>query len=322
MKYNYHSRHFVGFLSFFCCFSLSFFAQGTSPEAQILPYTQDFSTLSATAATYPSGFQGWTASVIPGSSYNTTAALVGDKAVTASGTASSTSGNMYNYNGKIGFLNTGSFDLTLGFAFKTVGQSGITVQYDAMVIRNPYNGTTNDRINELAMQYRIGDTTSFITLPTTAYLSNTIAQSTGTAAVNPQTIKVQLPAECNNKTLIQIRWISKQNSGGGSRPSFAIDNLSVINDLIPPANESGYPKISNILSGGFDFSSQLDEIGKTYFVLLPIGSAKPGKAQIKTGTNANDTAASKAGVLLVTNPTIAYVTTITGLDFGTDYVLY
>lgn len=322
MKYNYYPCHFVAFLSFFCCSSLSLFAQGTSPVAQTLPYTQDFSSLSATATTYPAGFQGWTASTIPGSSYNTTDVLVGDKALTASGTAGSTGGNVYNYNDKIGFLNTGSLDLTLGFAFKTVGQSGITVQYDAMVIRNPYNGTSNNRINELVMQYRIGDTTPFKTLLPTAYLSNTTPQSSGTAAINPQTVKLLLPAECDNKSLIQIRWISKQNSGGGSRPSFAIDNLRIINDVIPPVNANGYPKISNILSNGFEFSSQLDEIGKTYFVLLPTGSAKPSATQIKAGNNATDTAAFQAGMLLITDPTIAYLTTITGLTFGTDYVLY
>jgi hypothetical protein len=137
MKHNYHSHYLVFLLSLFCCFPLSFFAQGTAPAAQELPYFQDFSTLAPTATAYPAGFQGWTAGTIPGSSYNTSATLVADRALTANSSASTTSGNFHNYNGKIGFLNSGSLDLTIGFAINTLAKSGIQVQYDAMVIRNP-----------------------------------------------------------------------------------------------------------------------------------------------------------------------------------------
>jgi hypothetical protein len=45
--------------------------------------------------------------------------------------------------------------------------------------------------------------------------------------LNSTLIKIILPPEYNNQSLVQIRWISTQNSGGGSRPSFAIDNLSI-----------------------------------------------------------------------------------------------
>lgn len=322
MKHNYHLRHLMAFFSFFCYFSASVFAQGTAPTPQDLPFSQNFSALDAASTSYPLGFQGWTASIIPGGAFNTTATVFADRVLVASGTAATSSGNMHNYNGKLGFLNTGSLDLTLGLALKTVGKAGITVEYDAMVIRNPYNEVANTRINELVLQYRVSTTEAFITLPSTIYSSGTTTQTLGTTGQNIQEIKVVLPTECDNKEVIQLRWISRQVSGVGSRPSFAVDNISVNIDVTPPVNADGFPKISNILSDGFDFSTQLNETGKTYFVLLPSGSATPSATQIKAGTNATNTAALQAGVIKITEANIAYVKNISGLTIGTIYVMY
>jgi hypothetical protein len=324
MRQFYQIRHFLAFLSIFCCFTGSLIAQGTLPVPQNIPYLQDFSTLLSSSITYPPGFQGWTASLAPGSSYNTNAILGADRALTANSSASITSGNFHNYNGKIGFLNSGSLDLTIGLAINTQGKSAIEVQFDAMVIRNPYDGSTNTRINEMVLQYRIGNTTVFNTLPTTSYLSNTVKQTASgvTTPVNPVTIKVFLPAECNNQEVVQLRWISKQNSGGGSRPSFAIDNIRIQNDITPPTNVAGFPKIDNILSDGFDFSSQINETGKTYFVVLASGSSKPSPAQIIAGIDSNGNAALQADLFEVTNETIVYTKNITGLTLGTDYVVF
>ncbi|SHG05392.1 Por secretion system C-terminal sorting domain-containing protein [Flavobacterium micromati] len=322
MKHNYHLRQMLAFLTFFYCFSAAIFAQGTAPVPQELPYSQDFSSLLTTATAYPAGFQGWTASVAPGATFNTSGTLVADRALFPNSNASITSGNIHNYDRKIGFLNTGSLDLTIGFAFKTTGKSGITVEYDAMVIRNPHNGTTNTRINELVLQYRISTTDAFVTLLPTVYANGTTAQTSGTTEQSSQKIKIVLPTECDNQDVVQIRWISRQVSGGGSRPSFAVDNISIINDVTPPVNAIGYPQITNILSNGFDFLSQLDEIGKTYFVILPAGSPEPTVAQIKAGTDITNTAAIKAGLLAVDDATLVYTQNNTGLILGTTYVVY
>jgi hypothetical protein len=322
MKNLYPARHLMTFLALFFCFSLSLFGQ-TQPTPQNLPYTQNFDALPVTDTAYPLGFQGWTASITPGSTYNTSATLVADKPLTPSSTAATTSGNIHNYNGKIGFQNTGSLDLTLGFSFTTTGKTGITVQYDAMVIRNPYDGTSNTRISEMALQYRVGTTASFTTLASTAYVSNTFKQiSATTAEVNSQPIKVILPAECENQSIVQIRWISKQNSGTGSRPSFAIDNISIQNDVVAPINAIGFPKIDNVLSNGFDFSSQINEIGKTYFVLLPAGSTKPSATQIKAGLDANGNTALQADVINSTDASLVSVKSITGLTLNTSYTVF
>jgi hypothetical protein len=324
MKNIYSVRHFMAFLSFFCL-SVNLFAQ-TAPVPQALPYVQNFDALAANSTSYPAGFQGWTASIVPGATFNTSGTLVADRALVASSTATTNSGNFHNYDGKIGFLNTGSLDLTIGFAFATLGQTAIQVQYDAMTIRNPYDvppTTTNTRINEMVLQYRVGTTAAFTSLLPTAYSNNDVKQITAvTTPQNSKRIKVTLPVECENQPVVQIRWISRQVSGGGSRPSFAIDNIDIKSDVTAPVSVAGYPKADNIVSNGFDFSDQLDESGKTYYVLLPSGSSAPTVAQVKAGLDANNVAALQSGVLDVANPSQVYVKTFTGLTINTSYSVF
>lgn len=314
----------MAFLSFFYCLSGNLFAQ-TMPAAKVLPYQQDFS-FAATITAYPDGFQGWTAGILPGSTYNVSGTIVADRPLVASSTAATNSGNFHNYNGKIGFLNNGSLDLAIGFAINATNQKGIQVKYDAMTIRNPYGTGTgtgySDRINEMVLEYRIGTTAAFKILPETAYKNIDVAQTTGINGQNPKTIKVTLPSECDNEPIVQIRWISKQNSGGGSRPSFAIDNIDIRSDIIAPVNVSGYPKTDNILSSGFDFINKIDEIGKTYYVLLPSGSAEPTITQIKAGQDATGTAALQSGFLDITDASQEYVKSFTALTLNTAYSVF
>ncbi|WP_343745443.1 Ig-like domain-containing protein [Chitinophaga sp.] len=217
----------------------------SQPQPRQLPYQENFDALSASSTVYPDGWQGWTLSGAPGSSFNT-AAPSADKALTPNGSASGTANGVYNYSGKLGFLNSGSVDNSLVLAVNTGGQVNVTVSYDAMTIRNPYDGTTNTRINEMGLQYRIGDTGSFINISGTAYQNNTVTQ-TGSGITLPQQlqhISITLPAACNNQPVVQLRWVNRQISGGGSRPSFAVDNISVEGaggDVTPPVISSLVP---------------------------------------------------------------------------------
>jgi len=318
------------FLVFFCCFSGNLFAQAQLVP-QALPYTQKFDALTPAVTTMPEGLQGWTASnpssVPTPSNFTTTGTIFGNKDLTANGSANSTTGALYNYNKKIGFLNGGSFlDLSIGLALKTTGNSGIQVQYDAMVIRNATGvGTTpTTRINELVLQYRVGTTGDFITLPSTVY-ANTLVQKIGANDTDPQNnqiIKVILPSECDNQAVVQIRWISRQVSGAGSRSSFAIDNIIVGTDQTPPVNEAGYSKAVEVLSDGFDFFNKINEIGKTYYVLVAAGSAEPTPAQIKAGLDAAGNAPLQVGFLAIANKDKEYSKVISGLTLGTSYIVY
>ncbi|WET01438.1 T9SS type A sorting domain-containing protein [Flavobacterium sp. YJ01] len=326
MKKLYFSRQLLAFLCLIGCFSGNIFAQGTMPEVQTLPYSQNFTGLQATATAFPVGLRGWTASTSPSASFNTNATPGADRQLNASSTAATTSGNFHNYDGKIGFLNSSSLDLTIALAFSTTGQTAVQVQYDAMTIRNPYGlpgSPVSSRINELVLQYRVGTTAAFTSIAETVY-SNTVDQQI-TAITTPQnlkTIKITLPADCDNQQVVQIRWISRQDSGAGSRPSFAIDNIKVGGDTTSPVNESGYPKAVEVLSDGFDFINKLNETGKTYFVLTASGSTLPTAAQVKAGLDATGVAALQSGSLTIADKSLEYSKIFTGLTLNTAYTVY
>lgn len=226
-------------LLFICLFMAHQVTGQTNPAAQTLPYQQSFDALPAAGTTYPDGWQGWLLAGAPSGNFNT-AAPSADKPLIANGSASSTGNGVYNYTGKLGFLNSGSVDNALTLAINTSGQQNIQLTYDAMTLRNPYDGNANTRINEVIVQYRIGNTGSFINLNETAYQNDTTTQ-TGSGVTLPQNSvnkTVILPPGCNNQALIQLRWVNRQISGGGSRPGFAIDNILVNGagrDTTPPA---------------------------------------------------------------------------------------
>ena len=139
----------------------------TSPDARLLPYEQTFDGLATTSTAYPLGWQGWTIAGSLSTNFRT-AAPTGDRPMVANGTAGSTTGAVYNFNGKIGFLNSGSTgDQSLAMAINTTGQASVSVSYDVMTIRNPYGTTGNTRINELILQYRVGNSGTFTNLPGT-----------------------------------------------------------------------------------------------------------------------------------------------------------
>jgi hypothetical protein len=216
----------------------------TQPAAQPLPYQQAFNNLPPSATTYPAGWQGWTLAGSPSSSFNVLPPA-SDKAL-ITGSASSTTNGVYNYTGKLGFLNSGSADNSLVLALNTSGQVNITVQYDVMTLRNPYDGINNTRINEVTLQYRIGSNGDFTNITGIGYQNGT-TQQTGAGVTTPLDSAhrtLVLPATCNNQPLVQLRWVNRQVSGAGSRPSFAIDNITAGSggtDTTPPAVDSLWP---------------------------------------------------------------------------------
>jgi len=219
----------INFILFFLI-SLNLFSQ-TNPTPQTLPYSQTFTSLASTSTTYPAGIQGWKVDSFSRSRYTNT--TMSDQSLTASGTATSTTGTIYNYNGKIGMLASGSFTGGICLSLTTINKGTITVCYDAMTIRNPYNGTTNTRRNIMVLQYRTNTTDTFTTLWGSEYTNNTTTQTSGTTPQNTISKTVNLPAVCNHKSVVQVRWVQKDSIGVGSRPSFAIDNITVNNTTLP-----------------------------------------------------------------------------------------
>jgi hypothetical protein len=234
-------RHLLLFLAVACFAGAQ--AQ-TQPAAQPLPYQQSFTSLPPASTTYPDGWQGWGLSGSPSANFNVLPPAA-DK-VLLTGSASSTTNGVYNYNGKLGFLNSGSADNAVVLALNTSGQTNVAVQYDVMTLRNPYDSAANTRINEVTLQYRIGTTGNFTSITGIEYQNSTTTRTGSgvTAPLDSAHRVLVLPAACDNQPLVQLRWVNRQISGGGSRPSFAIDNItagSSATDVTPPAIDSVWP---------------------------------------------------------------------------------
>ncbi len=217
------------------------FTDATDPVPQSLSYSQDFSGLAATSTAYPAGWQGWIIGTGSTAAFRTNAATA-DAALIASSSASNNSGGVHNYNGKPGFLSTGSIDSAIALSINTTGTSNVKASFDVMTIRNPYDGGTNTRINEVDLQFRVGTSGGFTSVsgnPDGIYQNNTTTQigSGVTAPQNSQSKTLTLPAACDNQAVVQLRWVQRDLSGGGSRPSFAVDNVLIC--PTPPVANAG-----------------------------------------------------------------------------------
>lgn len=303
----------------------------TMPTPQSLPYSQDFSGFTGTGTNYPAGWQAWIISTSAPSSTGRTSVPTADASNRGAGTAASTSSGFYDFSGKIGFLSTSNPDVALCLAINTTGFSNIKISFDAMTIRNLWDGVTasSGYQNGLVLQYRVGTgTTVFTNLPyaPAEYLSGSSVQTTAvTTGVNPITgLNAFLPAACENQSVVQVRWIYRNAPGGtgGSRPSMALDNISI--QQTPVTFTSGWPKAENATASGFTAKSNINTPGTTYFVVLASGANAPTAVQIKAGQDATSTAvaANEKGTITNVSGATEYLAAVTGLSANTSYDVY
>ncbi|MEW6264400.1 MAG: LamG domain-containing protein [Thermodesulfobacteriota bacterium] len=91
--------------------------------------------------------------------------------------------------------------------------------------------------------------------------------------------------------------------------------------LTPPAWNSGYPKIKNLTSGGFDVAANIDEVGYGYYVVLTDGTTAPSSAEVKAGTGPGGSTALAYGSMNLPANTLTSQT-VTGLAPATEYDVY
>jgi hypothetical protein len=215
-------------------FGLAWFGsivQATEPVAQAIPCTWNFSTWGASSANYPPGVIGWKIGAAASTQFILTAAM-SDALMMAPSSANETSGGMHNYSGKFGLLDSGSGAYSLACAINTIGKTNVTVAVDIMTIRNPFDGTTNTRTNECTLQYRIGTAGNFTPTGMT-YTNDATQQKSGTTPQSPRTQTFAFPSACANQSVVQLRWTSRDLSGKGLRPSFAIGRIEVTGETEP-----------------------------------------------------------------------------------------
>ncbi len=197
----------------------------TNPQAQSLPYAQNFSTFTGSTTTYPIGWQGWDISGSLGTTYATSAPSANRNLTSATNTNGSSAG-VFDIVGKLGILSTGSAIKSVVLAINTSGNSNISLKFKA--------GTqySQGRINMLGVQYRVGTSGGFTDLNNSSYQNSGSSQNTGTNAIDVQSFSIVLPTELENKPTVQLRWIIKDTpSQTGNRTSFSIDDIEVSGNI-------------------------------------------------------------------------------------------
>ncbi len=229
----------------------------TQPTPQTVPYAQNFDSFTGAITIYPDGMQGWVAGGTPSISGNLDAPTADKPSITANGSAASTSTGIYDFNGKIGVICNSTTTIALALALNTTSVTGtnrVRVAFDGSVMRNTSTGGTNN-FSSLILQYRIGTTGNFTNVGNSAK-NTTTTQTTGTNSIDVVNSSFLLPIECSNQSVLQIRWTHRTISGvATSRPTFAIDNISVVGEApttVTPTPFTGYSiTTKNItLSGG------------------------------------------------------------------------
>ncbi len=205
----------------------------TDPVPESLAFSQSFSATPHNSATYPTGWQGWRIGTSASTSFETSAPSA-DVVLIANSTAALNSGGVHNYNGALGILNSATMNAAIVLSFSTSAHSAVQVDYQLSTIRNPYNGSTNTRIEEATLQYRVGTSGSFTTLAGPVYTTGTTSQTSAvTTPLNPLLFTRTLPSACDHQPVVQLRWVVRDLSGSGSRPSIAIDQVSVTGNSHP-----------------------------------------------------------------------------------------
>ena len=199
--------------------------------------------------------------------------------------------------GKSAYSGTDSSMCSLVLAVNTVGQSSITMKYSIMTIRNPYDGSANTRADTIVLQYRTDTTNAFNTLANTKYANlrqgPTKTSFGDTAGQNVQTISFGLPVACENKPIVQLRWVIKDSVGSGKHPSFAIDSVSVVYSQIAYST----PVLDTVKSFRGDKKAtliwhpvNLQSLRRYWIYVDSIGLNNFGlKDSSSTGKNPNDT---------------------------------
>ncbi|MFD1631795.1 glycoside hydrolase family 32 protein [Pseudopedobacter beijingensis] len=166
------------------------------------------------------------------------------------GGANTTLASVYTFNKAIGFKNGNQTDYGIYTALNTEGipnNRRVNVSFDAMIMRNLLGGDGGDLILALALQYRIGDTGSFINLGETIR-NGEFQKTSGNEPAASNRFSFELPEVCSNKSIVHLRWITKYISGSypvssNNIPSFAIDNFEVVVKAPAPEKEPSLLKM-------------------------------------------------------------------------------
>ena len=107
----------------------------------------------------------------------------------------------------------------------TTGVSGLSVNFTARDI----DGSTDDAVQQLIVQYRIGETGDFINVPNGYFADVTSGPSLATLVTN---VSLALPVACENVAQLQIRIMT--GNAASNDEWVGIDDITVISQTLLP----------------------------------------------------------------------------------------
>jgi hypothetical protein len=232
-----------------------------------------------------------------------------------------------------GQIRSGSLISVLGGNFQNNTGSllgSVTIDY----IGEQWRLGTTGRSDKIDFQYSL-DATSLSTgtwidvneLDFTGPISaGTVGALDGNSSTNRISLSFTITSlNIANGSSFWIRW--NDIDASGSDDGLAIDDFQLsfsTSDVTPPTFTPSYPKTSSPSSSGFDLVTNLNETGKTYFVILSNNAAAPTSTQVKNGQDATGASLSAGlfGAINVTSASSDFSSTISGLASATDYDVY
>lgn len=141
----------------------------------------------------------------------------------------------------------------------TTGISGVRVKYKLRDL----DGSANNAVQAVALQYRIGSSGNFTNLPAGFVADATTGPSQASLVT---TVNVLLPPDCNNRSQLQVRIITA--NANGSDEWVGIDDVEVLAESqIPlPVSLSRFSGIRNELGLQLEWST-LTETANTGFTV-------------------------------------------------------
>lgn len=122
----------------------------------------------------------------------------------------------------------------------TTGQNNITVSYNLRDI----DGSTDNAVQPVALQYRVGNTGSYTNIPS-AFVPDATTGPSLAALVTP--VNVALPTAVNNQSLVQLRIITA--NAVGTDEFVGIDDINIVSGGTVPLSGSGSANSAQVQSG-------------------------------------------------------------------------
>ncbi|MFD2566793.1 YDG domain-containing protein [Pseudotenacibaculum haliotis] len=99
-------------------------------------------------------------------------------------------------------------------------------------------------------------------------------------------------------------------------------NGVIASDTTPPAFENSTPSSSSVTQTGFTLSTDIDEAGTIYYVVVADGATAPTSAEVKAGTGSGGSGQVTSGNQAVNSGGFTHDFSVTSLTGGTAYDVY